>query len=76
MIGKLIVHDKDRASALAKARRCLDEIVIEGPRTNIPFVRRIIDHPEFAAGDFDTGFVGRMLAERAEQAAAHRAKAN
>ena len=30
-----------------------------------PFVRRIIDHPEFVAGDFDTGFVGRMLAERA-----------
>jgi acetyl-CoA carboxylase biotin carboxylase subunit len=72
MIGKLIVHDQDRASALAKARRCLDEIVIEGPRTNIPFVRRIIDHPEFIAGDFDTGFVGRMLAERAAQ----QAKAN
>ena len=54
------------------ARRCLDEIVIEGPRTNIPFVRRIIDHPAFVAGDFDTGFVGRMLAERA----AEQAKAN
>jgi acetyl-CoA carboxylase biotin carboxylase subunit len=68
MIGKLIVHDLDREKALAKARRCLDEIVIEGPRTNLPFVRRIIDHPEFIAGDFDTGFVGRMLAERAEKA--------
>jgi acetyl-CoA carboxylase biotin carboxylase subunit len=67
MIGKLIVHDVDRPSALAKARRCLDEIVIEGPRTNIPFVRRIIDHAEFAAGQFDTGFVGRMLAERAAE---------
>src|SRR5262249_32860071 len=69
MIGKLIVHDRDRATALAKARSCLDELVIEGPRTNVPFVRRIIDHPDFIAGDFDTGFVGRMLAERTAERA-------
>ncbi len=68
MIAKLIVHDATRERALARARRCLDEIVIEGPRTNIPFLRRIIDHSEFIAGDFDTGFVGRMLAERAAAA--------
>jgi len=71
LMAKLIVHDIDREHALARARRCLDEIVIEGPRTNIPFLRRIIDHPAFAAGDFDTGFVGRMLAERAAAAQAN-----
>jgi len=65
LIAKLIVHDIDRPSALARARRCLAEIVIEGPRTNVPFLRRILEHPEFVRGDFDTGFVGRMLAERA-----------
>jgi acetyl-CoA carboxylase biotin carboxylase subunit len=63
LLAKVIVHDQDRPSALRRARRCLDEIVIEGPRTNVPFLRRILDHPEFAAGDFDTGFVGRLLAE-------------
>ena len=56
------------AAAIRRARRCLEEIVIEGPRTNIPFLRRIINHPDFIKGDFDTGFVGRMLAERASAA--------
>lgn len=65
MIAKLIVHDTDRAAAVRRARRCLDEMVIEGPRTNIPFLRRLINHPEFIKGEFDTGFVARMLAESA-----------
>jgi acetyl-CoA carboxylase biotin carboxylase subunit len=68
LLAKVIVHDVDRPAALRRARRCLDEMVIEGPRTNIPFLRRIINHPEFIRGDFDTGFVGRMLAERASAA--------
>ena len=64
LLAKVIVHDIDRPSAIRRARRCLDEIVIEGPRTNIPFLRRIINHPDFIRGDFDTGFVARILAER------------
>jgi acetyl-CoA carboxylase biotin carboxylase subunit len=68
MIAKVIVHDVDRPAAIRRARRCLDEMVIEGPRTNIPFLRRIINHQEFIRGDFDTGFVGRMLAERSSAA--------
>ena len=68
LLAKVIVHDVDRASALRRARRCLDEMVIEGPRTNIPFLRRIVNHPDFIRGDFDTGFVARMLAERASAA--------
>ncbi len=63
LMAKIIVHAPDRARALARARRALDEIVIEGPRTNVPFLRRIVDHPEFIGGEFDTGFVARMLAE-------------
>jgi acetyl-CoA carboxylase, biotin carboxylase subunit len=63
LLAKVIVHDVDRPSALRRARRCLDEIVIEGPRTNIPFLRRIVSHPEFVRGEFDTGFVARLLAE-------------
>jgi acetyl-CoA carboxylase, biotin carboxylase subunit len=68
MIAKVIVHDVDRAAAIRRARRCLDEMVIEGPRTNIPFLRRIVNHPDFIRGDFDTGFVARMLAERTSAA--------
>ncbi|MGE0550553.1 MAG: acetyl-CoA carboxylase biotin carboxylase subunit [Kofleriaceae bacterium] len=64
LLAKVIVHDVDRPSALRRAKRALDEMVIEGPRTNIPFLRRIVNHPEFIRGEFDTGFVARMLAER------------
>jgi acetyl-CoA carboxylase biotin carboxylase subunit len=68
LLAKVIVHDVDRPAALRRARRCLDEMVIEGIRTNIPFLRRIVNNPDFIRGDFDTGFVGRLLA--AKQAAA------
>jgi acetyl-CoA carboxylase biotin carboxylase subunit len=68
LLAKVIVHDVDRAAAIRRARRCLDEIVIEGPRTNIPFLRRIVDNAEFIRGEFDTGFVARLLASRASAA--------
>ncbi len=68
LLAKVIVHDVDRPAAIRRARRCLDEMVIEGPRTNIPFLRRLVNHPDFIRGDFDTGFVARMLAERASAA--------
>ncbi len=64
MIAKIIVHDQDRPSAIRRARRCLDEIVIEGPRTNVPFLRRLMDTPQYRSGDVDTGFIARFLAER------------
>jgi acetyl-CoA carboxylase biotin carboxylase subunit len=68
LLAKVIVHDVDRPAALRRARRCLDEMVIEGPRTNIPFLRRIINNPDFIRGEFDTGFVARLLAERSSAA--------
>ncbi len=68
MIAKIIVHDIDRPAAIRRARRCLDELVIEGIRTNTPFLKRIINHPDFIKGDFDTGFVARLLAERSSAA--------
>ena len=67
MIAKVIVHDQDRPSAIRRARRCLDEIVIEGPRTNVPFLRRLMDSPEYRSGEVDTGFIARFLAERASR---------
>ncbi len=60
LLAKLIVHGPDRAIAIRRLRRCLDEFVVEGIRTNIRFLRRVTEHPDFAAGDFDTHFLERL----------------
>src|SRR5262245_2031001 len=57
MIGKLIAWGQDRAEAIARMRRALDEYRIEGVRTTIPFHRRVFRHTAFIAGDMDTSFI-------------------
>ena len=59
LLGKIIVHAADRQQAIRRMRRCLDEIVIEGIRTNVPFHQRLLAHPDFVAGKMDTGFLER-----------------
>ena len=61
MIAKLIVHGRSRKEAIGILRRALDEFVVEGVPTTIPFHRRVMDHPEFIEGKFDTGCVERFL---------------
>jgi len=61
LLAKLIVHDNSREEAIQRARRCLDEFVVEGIHTNLDFHRRIVRHPDFLRGGVDTGLVGRML---------------
>ena len=63
LIAKLIVHGETRAEAIVRARHVLDQFIIEGVPTTLPFLRRIVDDPAFIAGDVDTGFVERMMAE-------------
>jgi acetyl-CoA carboxylase biotin carboxylase subunit len=63
MIAKLIVRGKDRAEAIAKMRQALDEFVVEGIKTNIPFHKRILATEKFASGKFDTHFLEEVLAE-------------
>jgi acetyl-CoA carboxylase biotin carboxylase subunit len=60
LLAKLIVHADDRLAAVRRLRRCLDEIVIEGVSTNVSLHQRLCDHPDFVAGTFDTGFLGRL----------------
>jgi len=60
LLAKLIVRADNRPAALARLRRALAELVIEGPRTNIGFFRRLLDHPDFIAGRLDTRLVERM----------------
>ena len=52
----------DRAEAIARLRRALGEYEIQGIQTNVPFFRRVLEHPDFVAGRLDTGFIDRVLA--------------
>jgi acetyl-CoA carboxylase biotin carboxylase subunit len=61
MIGKLICHGRDRAEAIERMKRALDEYVIEGVHTTIPFLRRVMSHPKFAAGEATTGFIEQYM---------------
>ncbi len=60
LIGKLICHGNTRDEAIARMRRALEEIVIEGIPTTIPFHRKIMNHPKYAAGDISTDFIDNM----------------
>ena len=51
------------AIALARMRRALDEYVVTGIRTNLAFHQKLITHPAFAAGQYDTGFIDRYKDE-------------
>lgn len=57
MIAKLITFAPTRNEAIAKMRRALDEFIIEGIATTIPFHRAMMDNPDFIAGTFDTKYL-------------------
>ncbi len=57
MIAKLIVRARTRNLAIEKMLRALDEFVIEGIQTTVPFHKQLLRHPEFVAGRFDTRFL-------------------
>ncbi len=61
MIGKLIVHAPTRAEALARMRRALDELVVEGVPTTIALHRRMVRNPDFIENRVDTTWVERIL---------------
>jgi acetyl-CoA carboxylase biotin carboxylase subunit len=64
MLSKLIVHAADRATAIARMRRALDEYFVGGIKTNLPLFRRILEHPDFVTARIDTGFLDRLLATK------------
>ena len=61
MLMKLIVYDKDRASAIAKMRSALGELVIEGIETNVNFQYEILENEAFQEGNTDTGFIEKYF---------------
>ena len=63
MIAKLIVHGKDRADAIAKAREALNGFIVRGVQSNIPFHAALLAHPKFISGDFSTSFIADHYAQ-------------
>ncbi|MGR9049411.1 acetyl-CoA carboxylase biotin carboxylase subunit [Halobacillus faecis] len=57
MVAKLITYGRDRDEAIRRMKRALDEFVIEGVHTTIPFHQRMMDHEVFVGGDFNTKFL-------------------
>ncbi|HZE41208.1 MAG TPA: biotin carboxylase N-terminal domain-containing protein [Stackebrandtia sp.] len=60
LMAKVVAHGPDRATAIARAKRAASEFVIAGPKSNLAFHVELLDNPEFVAGDYDTGIIGRM----------------
>jgi acetyl-CoA carboxylase biotin carboxylase subunit len=57
MIGKLIVVAQTREEAILKMKRALDEYIIEGIKTTIPFHQKLMDNKNFREGIFTTKFM-------------------
>jgi acetyl-CoA carboxylase biotin carboxylase subunit len=60
MIGKLIVAGESRGAAIAGMRAALGQFQVEGIKTTIAVHQQILQHPDFVAGHYDTGLIGRM----------------
>ena len=60
LLAKLIIHGSTREEALVRMHIALSSFVLEGVHTTIPFLLRVLDHPDFIAGDVDTKFLERM----------------
>ena len=69
MLAKLIVHGDDRAEAIARGRRALEDFAVLGLATNGGFLHRLLAHPAFVAGDLHTGLIAEnpALAKPAER---------
>ena len=80
MVAKLIAWGSDRREAIERLDRALAEFVVKGIKTSIPFHRKVVHHPVFLEGRYDTGFIdeymgggsGGELAEGDDEKEAHR----
>jgi acetyl-CoA carboxylase biotin carboxylase subunit len=71
LMAKLIVWGADRGAAIARMARALEEYRVSGVKTTIPVLRRIVAHPDFAAGRLSTAFLERVLPSLAAGGAEH-----
>jgi acetyl-CoA carboxylase biotin carboxylase subunit len=61
MVAKLVVWGRDRGEAIERLRRALSEFVVKGIKTSIPFHQKLVHHPVFLAGHYDTGFIEQHM---------------
>jgi acetyl-CoA carboxylase biotin carboxylase subunit len=57
LLAKLIVHGADRAHAIARMARALDELLVVGVETSAPYLRSVMDEPDFGRGDLSIAYV-------------------
>jgi acetyl-CoA carboxylase biotin carboxylase subunit len=62
MVAKLVAWGQDRGEAIDRLRRALSEFVVKGIKTSIPFHQRLLRHPVFLSGRYDTGFIDQHMA--------------
>jgi acetyl-CoA carboxylase biotin carboxylase subunit len=62
MVAKLVVWGRDRGEAIERLRRALSEFVVKGIKTSISFHQKVVNHPVFLAGHYDTGFIDQHMA--------------
>jgi acetyl-CoA carboxylase biotin carboxylase subunit len=65
LIGKLIVHGRNRVECMMRLRRCLDEFVVDGIRSTIPLFRALVDDPDIANGVYDIHWLENWLGSHA-----------
>jgi len=61
MLGKLIVHGRDRSEAMDRMKRALGEFIIDGIKTNVDYHFNIMDNEKYKSGDYDTGFINTYM---------------
>ena len=61
MIAKIIAHGANRNEAIAKMKRALEELVIEGVDTNVDFLLSILKNLSFIRGTYDTSFIEKEM---------------
>jgi acetyl-CoA carboxylase biotin carboxylase subunit len=65
LIGKLIVHGRDRAEAISRMNRCLNELVVGGIETTTPLFQQLLQQPDIIAGTYDIHWLERWIAGQA-----------
>jgi acetyl-CoA carboxylase, biotin carboxylase subunit len=68
LLGKVLAHGRTREEALARMRGALDELLVEGIATTVPFHRAVLRDPDFLAGEYDTGLAEKVVARLLEEA--------
>ena len=69
LVGKLIVHGRDREECLARLNRCLGEMVVGGIETSIPLFQELIHQPDIISGTYDIHWLERWMKSQAELSA-------